>query len=494
VSDTLPPAFPDLPLSDQEILGTLRALRALDVPVAGGRTTSYVYDGGLHGLDELAAQVWSMSQHVNGLDPTAFPSFAAVENDLVTAGLSLLGSGSPDEVGTLTSGGTESCMLAVLAARERWRAAAGDHTARPTMLAPTSVHPAFLKAAHLFDVDTVRVPVDPATYRADVAATRTAIDERTALIVTSTPSYAHGVIDPVEDLAQLAGEHDVACHMDACIGGWTLPFIREAEGLPALGLMVPGVTSVSVDLHKYAYAPKGVSLILWRDHELRSQSWFATADWNGYPVVNTTLLSTRGGGVPAVAWAYLKKVGRDGYRQLALQAWRATKAMAAGIDAVPGLRIIGETGATLLAFADDGDPDGPDIRVVADEMTDRGWLLGVQPGHGGPPTAHISVQPVHEAQVEVFLSDLAAATEAARAFGRVTVDPALLAMARGIDVASMTPQMVDLILSVAGLDFDGDASVPSRRAELNAIIDQAPGPLVERLLIEVIGQILRPRS
>ncbi len=267
------------------------------------------------------------------------------------------------------------------------------------MIAPASVHPAFLKAAHLFDVDTVRVPVDRDTLGADVAATRAAVDERTALIVGSTPSYAQGVIDPIPELAEVAGENDVACHMDACIGGWTIPFIREAEGLPPLGLMVPGVTSVSVDLHKYAYTPKGVSLVLWRDAELRRHSWYATADWNGYPVINSTLLSTRGGGVPAVAWAYLKKVGRDGYRELALQAWRATQAMAAGIEAIPGLHVVGETGAPLLAFADDGAPAGPDIRVVVDEMTERGWLLGVQPSRGGPATAHISIQPVHEAQV-----------------------------------------------------------------------------------------------
>ena len=175
----LPPAFPDQPLSDEVVLETLRTLRALDVPVKGGRTTSYVYDGGLSGLDPLAAQVWSMSQHVNGLDPTAFPSFAAVENDLVTAGLSLLGSGSPSEVGTLTSGGTESCMLAVLAARERWRELTGEAHGHPTMVVPASVHPAFLKAGHLFDVEVVRIPVDPETERADVTATRAAIDERT---------------------------------------------------------------------------------------------------------------------------------------------------------------------------------------------------------------------------------------------------------------------------------------------------------------------------
>ena len=155
----LPPAFPDQPLPDEVIFGTLEALRALDVPVHGGRTTSYVYDSGRADLQHFGLRAFELSQHVNGLDPTAFPSYAAVENDLVAAGLSLLGSGSPDEVGSLTSGGTESCMLAVLGARERWRARTGDSDSRPTIVVPDSVHPAFTKAAHLFDLDVVRVPV-----------------------------------------------------------------------------------------------------------------------------------------------------------------------------------------------------------------------------------------------------------------------------------------------------------------------------------------------
>ncbi len=502
MTNPLPPAFPEEPIDEEQILAALAALRALDVPVAGGHTTSYVYDSGVPGLEALGPRVWALSQHVNGLDPTAFPSFAAVENDLVAAGLSLLGSGSPAEVGSLTSGGTESCMLAVLAARQRWRAQVGDPTARAAMVAPASVHPAFLKAAHLFDVDVVRVPVDPQTFRADVAATRAALDERTALVVASAPSYPQGVVDPVAELAALAAEHGTCLHLDACIGGWTLPFIREAEGLPPVGLMIPGVTSVSVDLHKYAYVPKGASLILWRDAELRRHSWFATADWTGYPVVNTTLLSTKGGGVPAVAWAYLKRIGRAGYRDLALQTWRATLALAEGIDAIPGLQVVAAPESTLLAFADDGAADGPDVRVVADEMTARGWLLGVQPGRGGRPTAHISVQPVHEPQVATFLADLAASTEAAAAQPRSGVDPQLLAFAQTLDVATLPPEGIALILAAAGLgggqDGEGGessagAALPDRRAEINAIMDEAPQPLVERLLMEVLGQLLTPR-
>ena len=167
---SLPPAFPDQGLTDDVILGTLAALRELDVPVKGGRTTSYVYDPDRDDLEDLSLRAFALSEHVNGLDPTAFPSFAAVENDLVAAALSVLGSGDPGEVGTMTSGGTESCALAVLGARERWRAKVGDPHGHPTLVAPASVHPAFVKACHLFDVELVSVPIDPVTFAADVEA------------------------------------------------------------------------------------------------------------------------------------------------------------------------------------------------------------------------------------------------------------------------------------------------------------------------------------
>ena len=497
MSASLPPAFPDQGLPDEVILGTLAALRQLDVPVKGGRTTSYVYDPDRDDLEDLGHRAFALSEHVNGLDPTAFPSFAAVENDLVAAALSVLGSGDPGEVGTMTSGGTESCALAVLGARERWRAKVGEPYGHPTLVAPSSVHPAFVKACHLFDVQLVSVPIDPVTFAADVEAMIAAIDERTALVVVSAPSYAHGIVDPIEPIAAAAAERDVLCHVDACIGGWTVPFIREAEGLSPIGLMIPGVTSVSVDLHKYAYTPKGVSILLHRDFALRRFHWFATAAWNGYPVVNPTLLSSRGGGAPAIAWAYLHKIGRDGYRDLALSAWRATRALIDGIAEIPGIHVVGETGSTLLAFTDDGGPQDPDIRVVADEMVTRGWLLGVQPGHGGPPTAHICLMPVHEPQTGTFLADLAASVEAARALGRVEVDPGLLAMAASLDPSSLPPGAIDMVLAAAGVSLGGDAGgegIPDRRATLNAIMDLAPEPLVEWLLIEVLGNVLRPSA
>ena len=164
---------------------------------------------------------------------------------------------------------------------------------------------------------------------------------------------------------------------------------------------------------------------------------------------------------------------------------------------LPGIHVVGETGSTLLAFTDDGGPDDPDIRVVADEMVVRGWLLGVQPGHGGPPTAHICLMPVHEPQTDVFLADLAASVEAARTMGRVEVDPGLLAMAASLDPSSLPPGAIDMVLAAAGVSLGGDAGgegIPDRRATLNAIMDLAPEPLVEWLLIEVLGNVLRPSA
>ncbi len=231
MSPSLPPAFPDNGIPDEVILGTLAALRELDVPTKGGRTTSYVYDSGIDELEELRRAGCSRSPSTStAWTPRRSRASRRWRTTSSRRRLSLLGSGSPDEVGTMTSGGTESCALSVLAARERWRAKNGDPHGRPTAILPDTVHPAFLKAAHLFDVDVIRVPVDPVTFKADVAATAAAIDERTALVVVSAPSYAHGVIDPIEEIAALAAEHDVLCHVDACIGGWTVPFIREARG------------------------------------------------------------------------------------------------------------------------------------------------------------------------------------------------------------------------------------------------------------------------
>lgn len=474
----------------QHILTELTGLQAGDVPTHGGATMAYVYDSGLEDLTDLAAGAAAAFQWTNALDPTAFPSVARIENDLVAAAIGLLGGGATT-VGTLTSGGTESCLLAVLAARERWRAAGRPGT--PRMLLPVTAHAAFRKAGHLFDVEVVDVPVDPVTCRADAAAVAAGLDERTALVVVSAPSYPHGVLDPVAEIAGLAAAAHVPCHVDACIGGWVLPFLDD---LPEpFDLSVPGVTSLSVDLHKYGYAPKGVSVLLTATPEMRQAHWFSTAGWPGYPVVNPTLAGTRPAGPMAAAWAVHRRLGIDGYRALARSARAATVELAAGAAAIEGLRVVGTPVSTLVALAQDG-PDGVDVLNLADEMTARGWLLQPQPPFAQasgdlPATLHLTVTAATAPRVGALLADLADAAKAAARLPAPVADPDLVAAAATIDPAALTVAEVDALLEVAGV---GGGRLPERMAPVHALVAALPRPVAERLLAGVLDLVYRPAA
>ena len=475
-------------MTPQDVLTELTALQAGDVPTHGGATMAYVYDSGRADIDKLAADAQAAFQWTNALDPTAFPSVARIENDLVGAALALLG-GGPAAVGTLTSGGTESCLLAVLAARETWRAS--GRAGRPRLLLPVTAHAAFRKAAHLFDLEVADVPVDPGTCRADVAAVADLLDERSALVVVSAPSYPHGVLDPVGDVAALAADAGVPCHVDACIGGWVLPFLDDVP--EPFDLSVPGVTSLSVDLHKYGYAPKGVSVLLTATPEMRQGHWFSTAGWPGYPVVNPTLAGTRPAGPMAAAWAVHRWLGTDGYRQLARQAHGATLSLVRGIADVPGIRVVGRPAATLVAVAADG-PDGVDVLNLADEMTARGWLLQPQPPFtqpdGGelPATLHLTVTGATADRVPALLADLDDATRVAATLPWPVADPALVAAAATIDPATLTVAEVDALLEVAGV---GGGRLPERMAPVHALVAALPRPVAERLLSGVLDLVYR---
>jgi sphinganine-1-phosphate aldolase len=477
-------------VTPQEVLAELTALQAGDVPTHGGSTMAYVYDSGRTGVDFLAAAAQAAFQWTNALDPTAFPSVARIEDDLVGAAADLLG-GGPATVGTVTGGGTESCLLAVLAARERWRARGG--TGRPGLLLPVTAHAAFRKAAHLFDLRVVDGAVDPVTCRALPSEVAGALDGSVALVVASAPSYPHGVLDPVGEVAALAAAAGVPCHVDACIGGWVLPFLDDVP--EPFDLSVPGVTSLSVDLHKYGYAPKGVSVLLTADPELRQRHWFSTAGWPGYPVVNPTLAGTRPAGPMAAAWAVHRWLGRDGYADLARAARVATVALAEGAAAIPGLRVVGTPVATLVALAQDG-PDGVDVLNLADEATARGWLLQPQPpfaqpgGADLPATLHLTVTGATAGRVDALLADLAEAARAAAALPPPVADPDLVAAAATIDPATLTVAEVDALLEVAGV---GGGRLPERMAPVHALVAALPRPVAERLLAGVLDLVYRPR-
>ncbi|QKW16331.1 aminotransferase class V-fold PLP-dependent enzyme [Verrucosispora sp. NA02020] len=482
-------ALPAHGVPAEQVLAEVRRLREADRPTHGGRLFAYVYDAAVAGLDELAAAAYAESAHVNGLDPTAFPSLLTMENALVGAAARVLGGGpgtsAPEVVGSVTSGGTESLILAVKAARD-----ARPEITAPRIVVPASAHAAFAKAAHYLRVALDTVPVDPDTLRPSVADVAAAITQETVLVVCSAPSYAHGVVDPVAEIAETAAAAGVRCHVDACFGGWTLPYLRRlGADLPAFDFAVTGVTSISVDLHKYAYAPKGVSVLLHRDAGLRAPQYFAYADWPGYTMVNPVISSTRSGGPIAAAYATLRHLGDDGYLELARRTREAVRVLADAVRGVDGLRLVAEPESTVVCFT--ATESGPDLFVLVDELAARGWHTQPQLAYAGMPcSVHLTVTAAVAPTAAEFGADLAEAVAAAEAAGPVALPPDLLALAGALTPEALTADLVAGL--AAGLGLGGGGGLPDRMAPVNTLLDAAPPALRERLLVEFVSLLQRP--
>ncbi|MET8521628.1 aminotransferase class V-fold PLP-dependent enzyme [Nocardioides sp. NPDC004968] len=479
-----------------DALTQLRSMQAADLPVNGGRTLAYVYDSGLPDIDRIGREAVAAYAGSNGLDPTAFPSLLRMENEVVGTAADLLD--APESVvGTVTSGGTESVLLAVQAARDAHRG-----IERPRMVLPSTAHAAFHKAAHYFGVEPVLVPVGP-DFRADPAAMAAAMDERTVLVVASAPSYAHGVVDPVTAIAAAAAERGIRCHVDACIGGWVLPYAtRLGRDVPAWTFAVEGVTSISVDLHKYAYAPKGTSVLLHRTPELRRPQFFASAAWPGYTMLNSTMQSTKSGGPLAGAWAVMRSLGDEGYERLARDVFEAVDRIRAGVEEMPELAVVSTPDSTLLALTTDGSCDP---FTICDEMAVRGWYVQPQMSFAGSPaTIHLSVSAATLPHVPELLAALDEAVAAAVAAGPVAVDPAVATFIGDLDPFSLSEEDFDGLLLAAGLvgaaGAEGDPStssghrlaLPQRMAEVNAMLDLASAAMREALLVAFLDRLTRP--
>ncbi|MEE4113263.1 MAG: aminotransferase class V-fold PLP-dependent enzyme, partial [Desulfobacteraceae bacterium] len=290
-------------MTREAIFERLTEFRNNDIKWQKGRTYGYIFDPGKATMD-VGKAAYNEFLSENGLDFTVFQSLLRLERELAAFGASHL-RGDSQVVGNFTSGGTESIILAVKAARDCYREKRPDITV-PEMVLPATAHAAFHKAAHYLGVKPVTVSVDSETFRADAEKTQSAITGRSIMIVGSAPSYAHGVVDPIADLAALAQENDLWMHTDACMGGFLLPYFRRlGEQVPNFDFTIPGVTSISVDLHKYAYTPKGASLILYRNKALRRHQIYACSRWIGYTIVNNAVQSSKSGGPMAAAWAVL---------------------------------------------------------------------------------------------------------------------------------------------------------------------------------------------
>jgi glutamate/tyrosine decarboxylase-like PLP-dependent enzyme len=394
-------ALPEQGMGKDEVVAALLATRRHDVRWQNGRTFGMVYDGG-ESLHELLDEVAPLFLHDNALNTLAFPSLGKLQKDVVDIVADLL-HGGPDAAGFMTSGGTESILMAVKAARERGRRERGIE--RPNLVVPESAHAAFHKGAHYFGLEMRKIPVRP-DWRADARATADAVDEGTVLVVGSAPQYPQGVIDPIPDLAAIAAERGANFHTDACMGGFVLPFMELlGHDVPPWDFRVPGVTSISADLHKLGYVPKGASVIVHRDKGLRRDQTFVFDDWLGGFYASPNMQGTRPGLPMALAWATLHHLGLDGYLRLTRVTVEARERLVAGVRGIDGLTVLGEPEAHLVAVsAAPGWEDRLDVFAVGDALLARGWFHDRQ---GPPDTLHATVSAGNAPVVDDYLRDLA---------------------------------------------------------------------------------------
>ena len=396
------PSAPELPAagwSAAETLNRLEALRVNDVRWKDGRAFSLAYLASPE-VHELATEAYKRFSGENGLNVEAFPSLRAMQNDVLAIVAGWL-SAPVTARGFFSSGGTESILMAVKAARDQFRHDKSRPIARPNVVLPSSAHAAFEKAGAYFDVEMRRAPVRD-DWRADAAAMDRLADASTIMLVASAPQYPQGVVDDVADVAAIAQSRGINCHVDACMGGVTLPYLeRLGVSLPKWNFDVDGVTSMSVDLHKFGYTAKGASVIMYRTAELRSHQGFVTDNWLGGLYGSSGMLGTKSGGPLAAAWAVLHHLGDDGYLHLTRAAREATLSIAAAIEAEPRLVLRAQPDATLLSFGSAN--DDLDIYALADALGTRGWYVDRQ---GPPPSLHLTVNAVHVKTARAFLADL----------------------------------------------------------------------------------------
>ena len=396
-----------------DVIADLVDKRSGDVRWEDGRTFGMIYDGG-PGVREVAERAASLYLHENALNTIAFPSLGAIQSEVVGWTADLLHGDTA--AGFLTSGGTESILCAVKASRDR--ALSERNVTAPEMIVAESAHAAFHKAAHLFGLTLHKVPV-LSDWRADVAAMAELVSERTVLVVGSAPQYPQGVIDDIPAIAALAASADANCHVDACMGGFVLPFAEMlGRDVAPWDFRVEGVTSISADIHKLGYVPKGVSVILHRNKELRRHQTFVFDGWLGGFYASPNLQGTRSGLPMATAWAVMQHLGVDGYVELTRVALDNADRMRAGIAALDGVRVLGDGRYHLIAMSNEPDDTDPvDMFALGDALAAQGWFHDRQTP---PDSLHSTVSNTNTGVIDDYLTTLASCVAAVR--GRRTDD------------------------------------------------------------------------
>lgn len=398
--------MPEQGRSWEDVKADMDTRGAKDAKWREGRTAVYVFNAG----EEIAAiqkEAYSAFMSENGLGPLAFPSLAQMEKDVISMGLGLL-HGPEGSTGAMTSGGTDSITMAMKTARDFARAN-GRARQRANIVLPYSAHLAFDKAAHLMDVEIRRIPVKTdGTFEADVGEMIASCDPDTILMVGSAPNFPHGIIDPIEALSEAALSNDIWLHVDACVGGYFAPFARmNGVAVPAFDFELPGVRSMSADLHKYGYAAKGASTVLFRSEDLFAHMPFDMKEWSGAPMKTPTLAGTRPGGAISAAWAVMNHLGIEGYKRLQGQVCATRERVADGVKRL-GFEVLGNPLLGLIAFRH---PDHHAFAIYG-EIYRRGWFTSVTKQ---PPSLHLMLSPKHADFIDDYLADLEASVAAVAA-------------------------------------------------------------------------------
>jgi glutamate/tyrosine decarboxylase-like PLP-dependent enzyme len=436
-----------------EILDELRTMATEeDAFWETGKCSGTMYCGDHEHYDYLN-EAFGLFAHVNALQRDMCPSSTKFEGEILAMALDLFHAEaveSSEPAGLVTSGGTGSILHAVLAYREH--AAQTRNVARPNFIKPETGHPAFDKACHLFGVELRRAPIDPVTTKVDVDWVADHIDDQTVAIMGSACNYGYGTVDPIGELGELALRRGVGLHVDACLGGFILAFGQEL-GYPieTFDFRVPGVTTISADTHKYGYALKGTSTLLFRDKALRNAQYFFLTDWSGGKYCSPGIEGSRSGGLLAATWAAMVQLGREGYRRYAEQIFDTATKMAEAVRSHPELKMMGEP-TFLFSFTS----DEFDIYHVSDFMRTRGWRFN---GQQYPNALHMAVtRPQTQPGVaEAFATDLADAV--AYAHEHADEKPFSGAIYGGV-AGGMTDEADELIRSVMGDMLDRQQSLP----------------------------------
>jgi len=359
------------------------------------RSFGMVYPGGPE-VDRVIREAYQMFFVENARHHGAFPSVRRFESEVVAMTADLFSAEQP--IGQVLSGGTECALLALKTARDQARAQ--RNVDKPEIILPETVYPVYAMAAHYLDVTVVPIGVD-AAYQADLCALKDAITERTIMIVGSAPNWSYGVTDPIAEIGEIAQQAGVHLHVDACVGGYQIPFIRRL-GLPATNFdfSLPGVASIASDLHKFGYSAQGSAILLYRDQDTYTYQGFSRAappfdHWS-----NAALLTSRPAGAVAASWAVMSFLGEDGYLRLTADLMDATIKLRDGIRAIPGMVVLGDPQMSVFAYTA-ASPD-LDINAIATAMADKGWFIR----HRDGSPIHVVLTPPHVAIIDRYLADL----------------------------------------------------------------------------------------